>query len=272
MRIHKKIHVILIPLYLPFLLVMGCSFMERRPQESQGDIYEIKVQMGRLQTLQGDTHKLLSSYISEEQQRHQAALSAFSLKQTELEEQIAELREEIRQLKNHIEELRFLVGNREAFPRDDSTEATLAKDSRKTSKHISALTVIVDNETIDGEALLNSARDYLIKGKYENARSALLKFLEYFSDSKEAEQALFLLGDSYFYEKNHAEALKQYTRLAEQFKNGTSAPDALLKAAICLIQLQRKPDAKATLNKIVDLFPQYSDMPKVKDMLKELHE
>ncbi|OQB22579.1 MAG: tol-pal system protein YbgF [candidate division BRC1 bacterium ADurb.Bin183] len=272
MRVHKRIHVILLPLYLSYIFAMGCSFLDKRPKESQGDIYEIKVQIGRLQTLQGDTHKLLNSYISEEQQRNQAALSAFSLKQNELEKQIIELRDEIRQLKNRIEELRFSVGKRDSFPRDDSTEATLANEPSKNFKQISEPMAIVEGEPIDGATLLNSARDYLIKGRYENARAALLKYLEHFGESKEAEQAFFLLGDSYFYEKNYAEALKQYTHLAEVFKNGASAPDALLKSALCLMQLKRGAEAKATLNKIIEQFPQYNDMPKAKDMLKEIHE
>jgi len=38
------------------------------------------------------------------------------------------------------------------------------------------------------------------------------------------------------------------------------------------MQLKRGAEAKATLNKIIEQFPQYNDMPKAKDMLKEIHE
>jgi len=233
-------------------------------------MYDIKMQVGRLQTLQGDTHKLLSSYIAEEQQKYQARISSQADRQTELENQISELREEVRQLKRLLEEMRFSMGTSEAFPRDDSTEATLSKDRRASPSAAPDLVAVVNGQTVDGATLLNTAREAQAKGKYENARNALQTFLEHFPYSPEAEEALFSLADTYFYEGKYEDALKHFLRLPETYPASGRVPDSLVKAAICLTHLNRPQEARDLLNRVIREFPNYQEILKVKDMVKTL--
>lgn len=259
-------------LCLSIFILCGCPYLTSQYENTRGDIYEIKVQVGRLQALQGDTHNLLNSYISEERQRDQANLSKLTARQSDVDRQISELREEIRKLKSLIEEMRFAIGMRDSYPRDESTEATLNKEERKIPIPVSELVVTVDGETVDGAALLKSAHDDLARGKYDAARSSLQKFLQYFSTSKPAEDALFSLGDTYFYEKKYEDALTQYQSLSQAYPSGLRAPDSLVKSAICLINLGRKSEARDTLNRVVREFPSYGDIQRVKDLLKGLNE
>jgi tol-pal system protein YbgF len=239
-------------------------------RDLQQDIYEIKVQVGRLQTLQGDTYKLLHARIKEEEQSQEARHSTLSKKIEELEHRIKKQEEEIRELRLLLEELRFNLKEGQLFTEDDSNRLSTTRNRSKGTGIPGDITITEDGETIDGKALMNSSSLFFSNGKYEEARQCLRKYLEHFPNSSQAHEAQFLLADTYYYEGNYNDAERNFLKLAETYSASNRVPDSLVKAAMCQEKLERKSDACATLTKVIKNYPGYHEMFRVRNMLKDL--
>jgi len=69
-----------------------------------------------------------------------------------------------------------------------------------------------------------------------------------------AAQAVFYVAECYFKRREYAIALSEFTRVAEQFGGSVQAPMALFKAGMCLKELKDIRGAKATFEKVKEVF------------------
>lgn len=65
------------------------------------------------------------------------------------------------------------------------------------------------------------------------------------------------------------EALKEYLYVDILFPGPKTSPEALLHASICQEQLGQIPEAKTTLQRLVDLFPNTPEAQKAAQRLQE---
>ena len=249
-------------------VLTGCVLLPPQVKDLQSDIYEIKVQVQRLQTLQGDTHKLLSARISEENEKEKARYSNLRQDQADLERRIKDLQEQVRQLQSLLEEIRFRLQEGSSITGDKIR----ASGQREQNALSSDILITEQGDTIDGKALLDSSRLFFSNGKYDQAREALTRYLKYFSSSPKAQQALFLLADTHYYQEDYQQAENLYLRLARDYPSGNRVADSLVKAAVCQINLDRKKTALNTLRKILEDYPRYHDLHRVQSLLNQLEE
>ena len=252
--------------------VMGCHYLPYENQELKRDIYEVKVQVGRLQTLQNDTYKLLYSRIQKDDQAREAQFSEMEKNQAELEKRLNKVREELRELRSLVEELRFSLKQGGLNVQEEKGGVSFQGAARNKPGYASDILITEKGETIDGEAILRSAHIYFTSGDYEKARESARKFLDYFSASLRAEKALFLLADSYYYEENYSQAESFFLQLFQKYPAGDHVPDSLVKAAMCQRRLDRKGDARKTLQLVIKEYPQYHDLNRVRAMIKNIGE
>jgi TolA-binding protein len=95
------------------------------------------------------------------------------------------------------------------------------------------------------EELLKSAQADRLGGKYDLAVQEYSDFLKYYSDSAEADGALFELGMTNYAIKNFAAALEEYGALVEKYPDSKRVPEALFYKSKSLASMGRASDARA---------------------------
>ncbi|NOZ85428.1 MAG: tol-pal system protein YbgF [Deltaproteobacteria bacterium] len=93
------------------------------------------------------------------------------------------------------------------------------------------------------------------KGEINQAILAFSRFFEKFKNSDLADNALYWTGEAYYDQKEYALALEEFRRVIEDYPQGNKVPDALLKSALCMIELKKVVLARNALYQLVDLYP-----------------
>lgn len=108
------------------------------------------------------------------------------------------------------------------------------------------------------------AFDLLRQTDYAGAETAFKAFLERYPDDDLANNASYWLGETYYVRKDYVKAAETFLDAYQQHKNGPKAPDALLKLAMSLGQLDKKTEACTTLGELKRAFPEASERVKSK--------
>ncbi len=90
----------------------------------------------------------------------------------------------------------------------------------------------------DRDGLLAAAREAVAKGDGAQARGLLRRFLETFPDEPRAGEAQYLVGESFFKEGKWGQAVKEFQRVHDRYKDRKDAPvgKSLLRIADCLLK------------------------------------
>ncbi len=105
-------------------------------------------------------------------------------------------------------------------------------------------------------------------GKFEEAIDSLGSYLSQSPKGKNAEEALFLKGESQFLTKQYKAAIVDFSKISEKFPKSKRIPLALLKIAQSFEALGMADDAKGFYQEIVERFPKSSEAKKAKARLK----
>jgi len=97
----------------------------------------------------------------------------------------------------------------------------------------------------------DSAQALLQAGKYKDAFEAFDKFLQNYSSSKQAPNALFGLGFAQFSLKNFKAAIATQQKIISQYPESAKVADALFNIANCQIQLSDSEGAKKSLRDLI---------------------
>ncbi|MCC7441770.1 MAG: tetratricopeptide repeat protein [Bdellovibrionales bacterium] len=98
------------------------------------------------------------------------------------------------------------------------------------------------------------AKDAYRSKDYEGAINHLNVYLRN-SGAKNAEEATFLRGESYFSLKQYKKAIIDYSKFPEKFNRSRLLPEALWKIGQCFDSLGMREDAQAFYQELVDKFP-----------------
>ncbi|MDA1000068.1 MAG: tol-pal system protein YbgF [bacterium] len=106
------------------------------------------------------------------------------------------------------------------------------------------------------EVDFNEAVRVLEKEKsFPRARLLLQRFIEKYPTHELADDAQYLIGESYFAEKNYERAILSYNKVQVDYANGDKAPDALLKEALSFLSLGDKASARELLERVGRKYP-----------------
>lgn len=119
------------------------------------------------------------------------------------------------------------------------------------------------------EQLYADARKAYDNGDLDKARQLFQKLIKEFPKSKNADNAQFWIGESYYREKWYERAILEYQSVIENYPNGNKVPAAMLKQGMALQQIGEKPSARLILEELVKKYPKAPEAAVAGRKLKE---
>jgi tol-pal system protein YbgF len=234
------------------------------PGQMQKDVYDIKLAVSKLQVLQSDAQKVLSTDLNKLAQKSDSHFEIVNSNITDLYQRIATLQDEVRTLRGRIDELKYQLAQMQGQLPAGLPETIEAKRPRAPAETSPTL-------ALDERGLLRSAQQDFNNGAYDLAIKTLTMLLERYPVSPTLPDALLMLGDCYYYKGDYREAISRYRRVVEQFPaQEEKAGDALLRTANCYVKSGDTETAKQFLQRILNQYPSYHDIERVKYTLDEI--
>lgn len=135
-------------------------------------------------------------------------------------------------------------------------------------------------KSTDNELKYTYAKKYFDEKKYNKAITLLEELIPVFKGTSNAEESLFLLAQSYFYDKDYTSATQFYTAYYNTYPRGEFAELARYNAAYGLYL--DSPDARLDqtntyksmqqFQNFLEMYPQSDKVQKVQDYLFEMQE
>lgn len=107
----------------------------------------------------------------------------------------------------------------------------------------------------DERTAYNQAFDALKAGRYDESAQLFQAFIDAWPAGVYAPNALYWLGESYYATRNFKLAGQQFDTLIGRYPTHDKAPGALLKRGLSQFGDGQVPEAKATLQQVVNLYP-----------------
>jgi tol-pal system protein YbgF len=156
--------------------------------------------------------------------------------------------EEIKALKKKLDSVRFktdYTGKEEKSP--ETGEKAAKQAPKETTKG-----------KMDKEAAYAAAYDEFKAGRYEKARTAFEDFLKQYPKTEYSANALFWIGECYYFEKNYEKAVLEYDKVIKKYPDGDKVPSALLKQGLSFLNLGDKVSARIVLLRVIKDYPNTS--------------
>lgn len=124
----------------------------------------------------------------------------------------------------------------------------------------------------DANSLFTAGRDAAAKGDTLTARGVLRKFLDTFPDEPRAGEAQFLVGESYFKEGKYGQAIREFQRVHDRYREDRGAPvtKALLRIAESLLRQNDCKKAQGVLKYLNEYDRKSPEAARARDMLNDL--
>ena len=106
-----------------------------------------------------------------------------------------------------------------------------------------------------GAASYNDAFAALKDGRYAESARRFQSFIDQNPDGELTGNAYYWLGESYYVTQNYKIALQSFQTLLKRYPTSQKAPDALLKVGYSQYELKQWDQAEATLNQVVQTYP-----------------
>jgi tol-pal system protein YbgF len=114
----------------------------------------------------------------------------------------------------------------------------------------------------DARSEYDVAYSYVTQKQWDQAESALRRFLAAHGRDRLAADATYWLGESYLQRNKPRDAAEQFLKVSTEYTRSSKAPDALLKLGVSLSALGAKDQACATLAEVERKYPQASSSVK----------
>ena len=120
------------------------------------------------------------------------------------------------------------------------------------------------------EAVYEAVFDKLRGGKYDEAITGFRDLLQRWPDGRNAPNAWYWMGESYYAKRDYDAALESFRGLLLKFPQSGKAPDALLKTGMAHLEKKQKAEAKAAFQKVVADYPDSNAAATAKQRLEQL--
>jgi tol-pal system protein YbgF len=101
-----------------------------------------------------------------------------------------------------------------------------------------------------------AAFELLKEERYDMAATAFSQYLVTFPESELADNAQYWLAESYYAANEFEQALESFQAVISGYPQSRKVPDALLKIGYCNYSLKRWDEARITLTKVQDDYPE----------------
>jgi tol-pal system protein YbgF len=106
------------------------------------------------------------------------------------------------------------------------------------------------------------------KGSYALAIAGFQEFLKKFPASELADNAQFWIAESYYSQGDIDAAAKEYDATIQKYPKGDRVPAALLKKSLCLMQMDRTPEAVVLMQHLIETYPTSEEAALARDRLQ----
>jgi tol-pal system protein YbgF len=121
-----------------------------------------------------------------------------------------------------------------------------------------------------GKSLYDQGMTLVRQEKSEEGRKLLTEFMQTDPKSALTPNAIYWMGESYFVDKNYAQAILTFKDVTRRFPKHHKAAAALLKIAMCYQQMGEKDNATLYLRALLREHPKSEPAPAARKMLAEL--
>lgn len=123
---------------------------------------------------------------------------------------------------------------------------------------------------LSAQEIYNMAYADYLKGNFSLAIDGFKIYLENFSQSPFADNALYWIGECHFSQKEYEEAISRYNQLILNYPLGDKVPAAYLHKGISLMELDRKEEALSVFKLMVSKYPLEEETKIAQEKIKEL--
>ncbi len=102
----------------------------------------------------------------------------------------------------------------------------------------------------EADALYSAAYTDYLAANYPLAISGFEEYLRLFPESERADNAQYWIGESHFWRQQFQVARTSFLEIPRRFPNAETVPDALFKAARCLVEMG---DGAQAIDELIDL-------------------
>jgi outer membrane protein assembly factor BamD len=132
----------------------------------------------------------------------------------------------------------------------------------------------------DADALLSKGDRYFERGKYFGSQELFKAFITRYPGHDRSDYAQFMLGESYFADRDYAMASVEYQILVTNYGYSEYVDDGYFKQALCSWKQSPKPqldqtmayEALAKFEQFIQVFTQSPLIPEAQDCIKQIHE
>ncbi len=181
----------------------------------------------------------------------------FANELAQLEQQHVQIQELTGQSQRRISEFREQISERSArmlTPVDSLTDSTAAGPAASG----------------DVEELYRIGSDNLQRGASSTARMAFEQILKQDPNGPRGADAQFGLAETYYLDKDYAQALQELEHLVEMYPNSERAPQALYRAGVIAEEQGNVPQARKYFQRVVAGYPKSDEARKASDELRRL--
>lgn len=187
---------------------------------------------------------------------------------------VDELKSEMTQLAGRVEDLER--AQKESAAQSSVTEKEELKkiEARLLQLEEEQATLLEDLKKIQESSALGDPIEIYKKGKtqfgaeqYELAAETFGHYLK-IPKVKNAQDAIFFRGESYFHLKQYKKAIVEYSKFPEKFPHSTHMAEALLKIGNSFDALGMKEDAKGFYQELLDKYPKSLEAKKARKRVK----
>jgi tol-pal system protein YbgF len=120
------------------------------------------------------------------------------------------------------------------------------------------------------EDIYEAALDTYKKNKYGEARQMMAAFIKEYPDNKLAGNAQFWIAETYYADKDYADAILAYEDLLQKYKGHGKIPAALFKQALAFLEMGDEKAARGILRELVENHPDAEQAKTAKEKLNKL--
>ena len=120
------------------------------------------------------------------------------------------------------------------------------------------------------QQMYDAALLLLRSGQYNASREGFEKFLEKYPNDTLSDHAQYWIGELYSVQKQYREALVAFNQVLTRWPTSDKVPPCLLKIGFAFYELGDMANARASLTKLVNDYPDFSQMAMARQRLQEI--
>jgi tol-pal system protein YbgF len=109
------------------------------------------------------------------------------------------------------------------------------------------------------DKLYTTAKKAFDKGDLDKSRQSFRALLKKYPKSKNADNAQFWIGETYFREKWYEKAILEYQEVVDKYPKGNKVPAALLKQGMAFHKIGETANALRWFNELIEKFPKSNE-------------